>query len=382
MYYLRYSYLLLFICFQSRSALAQESICIGERLTIHSSILGEERVILLSLPATYEHGVSSYPVLYLLDGEYHFQHAVGSVRFLSGIGKMPECIVVGIANVDRERDFTPVPVDYLAVSGGAPLFLQFIEKDLMPFMETNYRCASFRILAGHSLGGEFTLYSLIKKPELFQGYIAMSPVVHYADSYLLELARKDLKARFKTPKFLFMTVGNEQDYLEPLKKFNMLLNERCAAQMSYKYTILSKEQHSTVPYQGLYMGLEHIFEGWEMPEYRLQQGFSAIEAFNAELSSRYGYHVDNIERDINRLGYVYISAFDYERAISIFEENVRRYPDSPNAWDSLGEACERAGDRLRALECYRKALELAIVQNLSARTYLQRKIQYLDAREK
>ena len=76
---------------------------------IPSVELGEIRVLNVYLPNGYSPDSSkTYPVIYLLDGSDNedFIHVVGIVQFLNMIQVMPESIVVGIANVDRRRDFT------------------------------------------------------------------------------------------------------------------------------------------------------------------------------------------------------------------------------------------------------------------------------------
>ncbi len=85
-------------------------------------------------------------------------------------------MVVGIANIDRNRDFTPEVIEGLP-SGGADRFLDFIESELMPFVDENFRTAPHRTLIGHSLGGSLVVYALVERPDLFQAAIAISPAI-------------------------------------------------------------------------------------------------------------------------------------------------------------------------------------------------------------
>lgn len=59
------------------------SIVIGETVTIKSEILDQERQMMVYLPDGYEGATTKYPVLYLLDGGSHFLHVSGVVQFLS-----------------------------------------------------------------------------------------------------------------------------------------------------------------------------------------------------------------------------------------------------------------------------------------------------------
>ena len=136
---------------------------VGHRLTLHSSILDEDRTILLSLSENPQSGGAPMPVIYLLDGGAHFLHTVATMDLLSRRDKMPYSLVVGIANTDRDRDLTAVASSG-RLSGGADRFLDFIESELIPFVETGFVTAPHRTLIGHSLGGSFVLHSLVIVP--------------------------------------------------------------------------------------------------------------------------------------------------------------------------------------------------------------------------
>ena len=117
--------------------------------TINSQAVGEERTILVQVPANYDRTDARYPVVYMLDAHAP-QNAMiaGLVEQQAWGGVMPEVIVVGIQNTTRTRDMTPTPSDRQG-AGGAAKFLQFIETEVIPFVEKNYRTDPYRVLAGH-----------------------------------------------------------------------------------------------------------------------------------------------------------------------------------------------------------------------------------------
>ena len=116
------------------------------------------------------------PVIYLLDGGAHFLHTVATMDLLSRRDKMPYSLVVGIENPDRGRDLTAVAVPGRP-SGGADHFLDFIESELIPFVEKSFPAAPHRTLIGHSLGASFVLHALVERPDLFDAAIAISPAI-------------------------------------------------------------------------------------------------------------------------------------------------------------------------------------------------------------
>jgi CubicO group peptidase (beta-lactamase class C family) len=65
-----------------------------------------------------------------------------------------------------------------------------------------------------------------------------------------------------------------------------------------------------------------------------------------------------VESEMNALGYELLSIGKSAAAITVFRLNVESFPQSPNAYDSLGEAFMIAGDKPGAIENYEKVLQL------------------------
>jgi predicted alpha/beta superfamily hydrolase len=104
---------------------------------------------------------------------------------------IPESIVVGIGNVDRKRDFTYPSQNKLdqkefPTSGQSEKFINFLEKELQPFVDSTYRITELKTIIGQSLGGLLTTEILFKKPELFDNYIIVSPSLWWDDEKLLD----------------------------------------------------------------------------------------------------------------------------------------------------------------------------------------------------
>ncbi|MCG8411521.1 MAG: hypothetical protein MI739_09580, partial [Bacteroidales bacterium] len=149
----------------------KEEIVIGKKHTIHSVILNQNRDIYIHLPEGYDNNVSNYPVLYIMDAENTFKPLSGLVELNSWLRTIPKMIVVGIPNIDRNKDFNP-GVDSLPGSGNADKFISFFKNELFPYINKNYRTESFRILYGYSYTGMFTIHCFKNYPETFNAYIA------------------------------------------------------------------------------------------------------------------------------------------------------------------------------------------------------------------
>ena len=334
-----------------------------KELQIKSAHLQEDRFITVSVPADYEGTDNRYPVLYLLDGRTHFQHAIGAVNFLSNQGSVPGMIIVSIQNVDRNRDFSPVHDPGIPTSGGAGKFLDFVSGELIPLMDENYRTSGFNILLGHSFGGTFAVYSLFTKPELFDGYIAVSPYLMYADNRLVKMADDLLRPYREDHKYFYMTIGDEPGYFDALDAFSSSMETSTRGTVDFKYVKMPEENHATIPYVSLFNGLRFIFSDWQFPLDRIGQGLKFIDSHYAKISSKYGFEIQTPENIINFLGYNYLQDNDLEKAIQVFQENVKRYPASSNVYDSLGEAYENNSQFRLAAANYEIACKLGEEQH-------------------
>jgi len=192
---------------------------IGETIEIYSTILNEPRILNIYLPFGYEaDSLKKYPVIYLLDGSINedFIHISGLVQFASfpWIDMIPESIVVGISNVDRKRDFTfHTDIKELKkefpTTGYSASFIDFIEKELQPFVDNNYNTDTLNTLIGQSLGGLLATEILFKKPDLFDNYIIVSPSMWWDDESLMKFTPKP----YHTLKTIYIAVGKEDDIM-------------------------------------------------------------------------------------------------------------------------------------------------------------------------
>lgn len=344
----------------------------GEELSIKSTFLNEDRVVTVFLPDNYKTSSQKYLVMYLLDARTHFQHVTGAVNFLSRQGIIPQVIIVAVHNIDRTKDFSPVQDKRMPTSGGAEKFLNFVSDELITEINKNYRTSDFSILMGHSFGGTFAVYSLLAKPEIFDAYIAISPYIHYVDNYLVKEAKNKLKSNYNNQKYFYMTVGDEPTYFSALGEFSSLVKEKSNKAIEFAYVKMDDENHGSIPYLSVFNGLKFIFSDWQLPKEKFTQGLTAIDEHYKKISIKYSFDVKTPENVLNMLGYTYLQKQDIENAITVFVENVKRYPKSSNVYDSLGEAYENNNQLKLAEKNYQKAYDLGITQ-LSGNTLIYKK---------
>ncbi|WP_337968962.1 alpha/beta hydrolase-fold protein [uncultured Flavobacterium sp.] len=186
---------------------------------IQSQELGEKRILNIYLPDGYKpEDATKYPVIYLLDGsaDEDFIHIVGLVQFNSfeWINQVPKSIVVGIATVDRRRDFTfPTTIEKdqkkFPTTGHSDKFIAFIEKELQPFIDKKYKTTDSKTIIGQSLGGLLETEILLKKPTLFNKYVIVSPSIWWDNGSILNLDSPIFQENFTQQTDIYIAVGKE-----------------------------------------------------------------------------------------------------------------------------------------------------------------------------
>jgi predicted alpha/beta superfamily hydrolase len=260
------------LLFGAQTAFGQNKrdIIIGSQFTIKSSILDEERTCLISIPDSYNDSTQvakKYPIIILLDGYTHFKTASGIVHFMSSNRNrnnlMPESIIIAIENVDRERDFTftKIKTKRPNTMGGGRNFLNFIEKELIPYVDKKYRTKPSKTLIGHSLGGLLTLNSYLDKSSVFNAYISIDPSIWWNEEMMKN--KVDSISKISLGKKLYIATANQGDtnYERNKKRHDHLyelITKKTKEPTNIEIKYFDKENHRSVPLIALYEGLLFI----------------------------------------------------------------------------------------------------------------------------
>lgn len=347
-------------------------IVIGTKHTLTSRILNEDREYWINLPDSYHDPESSYkryPVLIVLDGNLHFKAIAGVVNYMSSdvyrSWKIPEMIVVAIQNVDRRRDYTPDKIITVRqnTSGGGENFLRFLEDELIPRLDQTYRTAPYRILVGHSLGGLLATYTYMKEKTLFNSFIAIDPSFGTWDSETMD-KKLDSLSKESFERFIYIATANwgkrNIRNRDRHVRFYEALNSKYSGTLPAKLEYFEHEDHSSVPILAFHNGISAIFEGYGISYREVEDQEQLTQHFHA-LSERLSWDFLPPEHLVNQVGYRMLqsgSDKDKSNALEFFTMNVKNYPTSPNSHDSLGEAYETLRDTQKAIESYKKSLEL------------------------
>ena len=371
-------------------------VTIGTIDSIQSKILGEQRKIWVYVPNSGPADIYSkqrYPVIYLLDGDAHFYSVVGMIQQLSQVNGntiCPEMIVVGIPNTDRTRDLTPTHVDadppfmdsaFSKTSGGGEQFISFIEKELMPHIDSIYPTQPYKMFIGHSFGGLIVMNTVVNHTKLFNSYIAIDPSMWWDKMNYLKATKKTLAAKNFTGTTLYLGIANTMDegmniskvqndtsgstrHIRSILDLDKTIKNQKQNGLRYESKYYSNDDHGSVPMIAEYDAMRFIFD-----KYRFKLSFkdftdSSIaladkyEQHYKEVSKLFGYKVTPPENNINGMGYQFLQQKQYNKAGGFFKMNVDNYPESYNVFDSYGDYFAEIKDKSKAIENYKKALTI------------------------
>ena len=334
---------------------------IGEEVKIQSKVLDETRSLYISFPSSYKDSEQKYPVLYLLDGDSYLRLAHGIVDYLSTVYDLiPEMIIVGIGNTDRMRDMTPSKQFSVPSSGGADKFHEFFKTELIPYINKTYPVTSFRVLLGHSLGGLFSMYSLVQNAGLFNSYIAVSPSINWNSFEILSSVKEFLGGRSALNGFLFMSMSTEgmgEGYAK-LNEFYTDIKTGIPKNFKVECKHYPDENHLTTFVPAVSEALRILFKDWRVPEYEMRKGIEGLKSHFRSLRSKFGYEIPIPSNSINTCGNIAIHEKRYDDGVEIYEYYISKFPERAHGYLKLGEIYSLRKNKDRASRYLNKALQI------------------------
>jgi hypothetical protein len=222
------------------------------------------------LPPEYATSGKRYPVVYLLDGgvQEDFLHIAGIASLAADFRRMREFVVIGIEGIDRRHDLIyPTTVDSQRqrnpTAGGAATFRTFLATELKPWAEANFRLTDETVLMGESAAGMFTLETLLRQPELFRGYIAVSPMLWWDGESLAKAAPALLARRpFPSGRRLYLTIADEGGEMrDGVDRVVATLRKEAPAGLTWTFVPMEQETHGTTFHPAALAALRQFFVG-------------------------------------------------------------------------------------------------------------------------
>jgi len=309
------------------------------------------------------------------------------VQYLNSAGKMPEMIVVGIANTNRVRDLTPShsiswsdgeqDTAALGSSGGGEKFIAFIQSELMPHIDSVYKTAPYRMFVGHSLGGLTVINSLINHPALFDSYVAIDPSLWWDKQVLMNKASQVLQLKDYTGKSLYFASANTMEkgmdtirvgkdtahgnaHVRENLHFRTILSNSQKSHLQWEWKFYPEDDHVSVPLISCYDALRSIFKNYELGKDLNDTSITVdyIKTHYRNVSTMLNYPVLPSQNIVNMLGYNFLSNKSYDKAYGFFKLNIENYPSSANVYDSMGDFYMEKHDKEKAIALFTRALSL------------------------
>jgi len=351
--------------FTLSSANANE-VVIGKSETLNSQVLNETRKLFISLPENYDKTGYNYPVLYFSDAHAHFEIMASTVNFLTKANKIPPMILVGIdTSENRVRDLTPIVYDeeeknhpwFKSVNyGGASKFANFIESELVPHINKKYRTTDFKVFSGHSFGGLFSFYTYLNKPNLFDGYMAISPSLGWDKERLVAEAKHQIEQKTLSKAAIYLSKGNEKgttgaSYTAITQAFESVNIDSVSSQE------FPDESHLTVVFDAHYHGLTTLFKAWPLSYAQSAKGLEVVITHINNVKDTFKINFSS-ERWLINLGNSEHYKKNYNNAIEAYKHNISLFPNSDYSYFLLARTYEANGQLKIALKHYEKANQM------------------------
>ncbi len=364
----------------------------GVRDSVYSSTLDEQRIFWIQYPENYDPKSSQkYPVVYVLDGEVHLR-AVTTVHSYYWGGFMPEMIMVGISTGNnRTRDLTTSEIKlrhgraYGEENGGADKFTAFIEKELIPYIESKYPVTPYRTLVGHSYAGLFTINALLQHPDLFENYLAIDPSLDWDNQKLLKQSQEILDGGDFKGKSLFISLGGQlhmqnsdidiNNVMEDSSEYTLFARSNIEfskiaenSDLNFQWKYYEQDLHGSVSLPSILDGLIYLFDWYPIehtdmfnsPDTPKDELVQLIRNRERKLKEHFGYFVPPFEEELlSMLGYMNLEWGETEKSLAFFQLTVEYFPRSANAYDSLADYYEAQNDFVNALKNVTRAFELS-----------------------
>jgi hypothetical protein len=322
----------------------------------------------------------------VLDATNHFYATTGILKLFSR-WNIPESILVGIPNTDRNRDFTPTHVAFSLrnqseTSGGAPNFIKFIESELKPYLKSKYPIDDMSTIIGHSTGGLFVLYAYIHHPGVFDNYLAIDPSLWYDNEKLVNQSKELLSASTHQNKSLYVAVANstaldtikvrkhKSEHTAQLRAnlnfHDILVKNR--NQLDFTWDYQEDEDHGSIVVPGLNNGLRSLFSWYPFPErwrfntpkqYTSEELTEPFYVHFEELSKRFKREVKPDWRFVSEVGFFILTGHNLpKKALAYLEMNLKYHPNESRSYVAMGDYFTMQNKKRDAIEYFEKAIEI------------------------
>ncbi|OYU83624.1 MAG: histidine kinase [Flavobacterium sp. BFFFF2] len=343
--------------------------------TIPSKILNENRLVSVSLPASYKRSrEQKYPLLIVLDAEYMFDAFHGPLSYANYWDDLPEMIIVGIhqnRNKERESDCKIEPSTGLPEEEGANFF-EFLGGELITYLQKQYRVGSFKIVSGVGLTGAFTNFYLYKDQPIFNAYIS------FGQELMPEMETRVPARLAVIPQNIFYyhssADGDLPETQKRLAQMDSLMNPIKKPNIFYRYDKFKDASHYSQVLHGVPNALYHIFSVYQpisITEYKeklliLNKGYvDYLTNKYQTIETTFGMKFNIRASDFRAVEAAIVSNNAFDELKKLSELARKHYPKAMLADYLLAVYYERTGDNKKAIKSFNNAFFLTPIGDLT-----------------
>ncbi|MDY8136565.1 alpha/beta hydrolase-fold protein [Aquimarina sp. 2201CG5-10] len=390
--------LLLSLIYTGYSQIKIQDNTVGKNIIIPSKVLNQDRKIQILLPKDYNKTSKGYPVIYILDGQRLFHHAISISQSFKQFKLTPDFIIVGINNTYPDR--------FGHFSTGTASFLNFISNEVIPFVDQKYNTSQERLLFGWEYGGGFVIEAMTKKLKLFKGYIAASPFPIQVSNLPVStrrVKRLDSILENHPNSFLYFTSAiNEGMVTEGAEYLKNKLESKSPKNLRWNYIKLQNEEHRSTPYHTLYHGVKQYYYNYKeltfhnLKEYQQLGGMDYVISYYKKRAERFGFSediaqgtmwslvrksfdennytaFDSFIKEFKPKGFLeklrtnwgctfaefYLKHNQPEKAKVLYDIYIHKSPNSARSLNGMGDVYRELKHKEKATIYYKKAIKLA-----------------------
>jgi predicted alpha/beta superfamily hydrolase len=390
--------ILLFIFSVTQVISQSKTVSLGELTSIKSTILKETREIQIYLPPSYN-SQKKFPVLYVLDGQRYFLNGISFQQNLTWQHVVPEFIVVGIPTDNQKRRNL--------FFQNSTKFIQFLEKELIPKINSTYKTSDESIYFGWEMAAGLGFEILASKTNLFSGYLLSSPT-HLTKERELSLQRM-LSTKVHSTYRIYSTLGQKENWAaQSMELLDSIFKTYTSKNRIWKYNLSKTDNHYTTPLTTINEGLKLFFNDYKplrfysINEYIKFGGIKSLKIHYNNRGKRYqtfkDIHVDTkhylllqtikennfklfqqLIQQLNGKSFIkeyyknprwhrrfiifYLENNELNEAKTMINFSLKKYPNSSILLFTKGDFYKKLGDTKSTKLWYKKAIEVAYSNN-------------------
>lgn len=359
-------------------------LCFGLNAQIQKEIfesfkLQERRDVSYYFPENYSEE-KKYPLIVVLDADYLFDLVVANAKFYGKYHRMPESIIVGVHQ--EKFDLRWEDCDFEQTSGlpteKGKLFYEFLGTELIPYLETSYSIAPFKMFIGYDITANFGNYFLFRDKSIFNSYLIISPVLatemeSRVPSRLLDLNQE-----------IFYDLVLEKEKTEDRNRILQMNNAIASIQketLHYFFDEYSEPDHISIAAYGISKAFDNVFKLFRpiSPKEYKEQILTSNDPVIKYLDDKYGM-IENLlgfkkEVELNDIMAIYAGSLkkdDFQSLKSLSEICKRQFPETMLGFYMEGEYLELAGEPKKAMKAFEKSFLMEPIDFLTKEMALEK----------